>query len=93
MKDSSWFASKQFEQEYHYDKTLGAFCGPEGSWIRLWALTAEVVFLHFYPTGKGSKAQETVPMEKGEKGVWFYRTVRNLDGVYYDFDVTVESKT
>ena len=93
MKDSSWFASKQFEQEYHYDKTLGAFCGPEGSWIRLWAPTAEVVFLHFYPTGKGSKAQETVPMEKGEKGVWLYRTVRNLDGVYYDFDVTVESKT
>lgn len=93
MKDTRWFASKQFEQEYHYDKTLGAFCSPEGSWIRLWAPTAEVVFLHFYPTGKGSKAQETVPMEKGEKGVWLYRTVRNLDGVYYDFDVTVDGKT
>ena len=83
----------EFEQEYHYDKPLGAFCGPDGSVIKLWAPTAENVFLHLYPTGNGGKALETVSMEKGKQGVWSYRTTRNLDGWYYDFDVTVDGVT
>ena len=93
MKKLKWLSSMGFEQEYHYDKPLGAFCGPDGSAIKLWAPTAESVFLHLYPTGNGSKALETVSMEKGKRGVWSYRTTRNLDGWYYDFDVTVDGVT
>ena len=93
MKNLKWLSSMEFEQEYHYDKPLGAFCGPEGSTIKLWAPTAEAVFVHLYPTGKGGKALETVAMERGKQGVWAYRTTRNLDGWYYDFDVTVDGVT
>ena len=93
MKKLKWLSSMEFEQEYHYDKPLGAFCGPDGSVIKLWAPTAENVFLHLYPTGNGGKALETVSMEKGKQGVWSYRTTRNLDGWYYDFDVTVDGVT
>jgi len=93
MKDFKMFASSEFEKEYHCDKPLGAFCGREGTRIDLWAPTAEAVFLHFYAKGKGTSALETIPMEKGKRGVWSYKTTRNLDGWYYDFDVTVDGKT
>ena len=93
MKQMKWFASEAFKQEYHYDGELGAFCADSGTRIFLWAPTAEAVFVHFYPAGNGCKAFETVPMERGSKGVWSYRTTRNLDGWYYDFDVTVDGKT
>lgn len=93
MKNLKWLSSMEFELEYHYEKPLGAFCGPEGSAIKLWAPTAEAVFLNLYPTGQGGNALETVAMEKGKQGVWSYRTTRNLDGWYYDFDVTVDGKT
>ena len=93
MKEFEVFASEKFKEEYHYEKPLGAFCGPEGTRIYLWAPTAEAVFLHFYSKGDGVAARETVPMEKGKKGVWKYSTSRDMDGWYYDFDVTVQGKT
>ena len=93
MKNLKWLSSMEFEQEYHYDDPLGAFCAPEGSAIKLWAPTAEAVFVHLYATGKDGKPLETVAMEKGKRGVWSYRTTRNLDGWYYNFDVTVDGVT
>ena len=93
MKELESFISEAFKKEYHTDKPLGAFCGPEGTRIDLWAPTAEAVFLHFYPSGNDSNAIETIPMDKGKQGVWSFRTSRNLDGCYYDFDVTVDRKT
>ena len=88
MKEFEVFASEKFKEEYHYEKPLGAFCGPEGTRIYLWAPTAEAVFLHFYSEGDGVSARETIAMERGKKGVWKYSTIRNMDGWYYDFDVT-----
>ena len=93
MKQSEWFTSKEFEKEYHYEGPLGAFCTQKGTGIYLWAPTAESVFLHFYRAGHGCKAEETVSLVKGRKGVWQYQTSRNLNGWYYDFDVTVAGKT
>ena len=87
------FASLAFEKEFHCEQTLGAFCGPEGTHIRLWAPTAEAVFLHLYSKGNGCEAAETVPMERGKRGTWTYHTTRDLHGWYYDFDVTVERHT
>ena len=93
MQQWQSFASEAFRKEFHCDKPMGAFCGPEGTRISLWAPTAEAVFLHIYPKGNGCVAAETIPMEKGKQGVWTYKTTRNLDGWYYDFDVTVAGKT
>ena len=89
----NWFASKEFEKEYHYDGPLGAFCGAQDSRILLWAPTADKVLLHLYPAGNDCEAAESVWMEKGKQGLWRYQTRRDLDGWYYDFDVTVAGKT
>ena len=93
MREFKRFATEAFKKEYHYEKPLGAVCGAKGTRIDLWAPTAETVFLHFYPKGNDCSASETIAMERGKKGVWSYTTTRNLDGWYYDFDVTVAGKT
>ncbi len=84
------FNSKRFAETYHYDGTLGAFCGQEGTSFRLWAPTAHTVEIRLYRRGHGCEAFFRTSMERGAKGVWYWQSSENLDGVYYDFLVTAE---
>ena len=93
MKQQQWFDSKEFQQEFHYSGPLGAFCSPEGTTFRLWAPTAREVVLHLYAAGNGGEPIRTVHPSLEEKGTWTYRTKENLDGMYYDYQVTVEDCT
>lgn len=92
MNQNQWFSSREFEKTYHYSGPLGAVCSEAGTRIDLWAPTAQAVFVHFYPGGNDCQAVETVSMAKMEKGVWRYETRRNLNGWYYDFDVSTDGK-
>jgi pullulanase len=93
MKQTKWFSSPEFDREYKYSGELGAICSSAGTKILLWAPTAQSVFLHLYPAGDHCHASESLPMTKGERGVWYFETVRNLHGVYYDFDVSAAGET
>lgn len=86
----AWFDSAAFEAAFHCELPLGAACGTDGTWFRLWAPTARQVLLHLYESGEGGAPRETVSLRRGEKGVWTYETERNLDGTYYEYDVTVD---
>lgn len=88
MKQRTWN-----EQEYHCDAALGSFVSERETVIRLWAPTAQSVVLYLYTAGHEVPAKETVAMEQEAQGAWVYKTARNLDGYYYDFDVTVDGKT
>jgi len=90
MNNRDLFASKEFQKKYHCDLPLGAFCSPRGTVFRLWAPTAQEVALHLYANGTGGGLLETVLLPQGEQGVWCYETCRNLDGVYYEYEVTVD---
>lgn len=90
MTQREWFSSTAFHDAYYTDQPLGAFCSPDGTEFRLWAPTATEVVLHCYDNGVFGGGLETVLLTKGERGVWTYRTPQNLDGVYYDYDITVD---
>ena len=90
MTQRDYFNSPAFRELFHTEQPLGAFCSPEGTVFRLWAPTASAVALHLYDNGTFGGLLETILLPKGERGVWTYETRQNLDGVYYDFDVTVE---
>ena len=92
MEQRNWFDSPEFEKEFHYDGPLGAFCSNAGTVFRLWAPTAQKVLLHLYDAGSGGQCLQTVPLCSKEKGTWEHRTEQNLDGVYYDYEVTVQNK-
>ena len=90
LKQKLWFDSKDFEAKYHCDVPLGAFCAKEGTVFRLWAPTAEKVFLSLFAEGTGDELLESIALQSSDKGLWIYETDRNLDGMYYEYEVTVD---
>lgn len=83
------FDSIEFQNMYHTEEPLGAFCSNAGTMFRLWAPTAQDVTLRLYTAGNDTPARERIPMTKKEKGVWEYQTPQSLDGMYYDYAVKV----
>lgn len=86
------FDSRAFQEAYHCDVPLGAFCGARGTVFRLWAPTAQSVVLRLYREGTGECLLEQVPLSRGERGLWTHTAERDLDGVYYDYLVTVDGE-
>ena len=89
INQKHWFDSREFQEEFHCNAPLGAFCSKSGTIFRLWAPTAEAVTLNLYAEGNGGEALETASLRPAEQGAWVLETGRDLDGAYYDFDVTV----
>lgn len=69
---------------------LGAFSSRSGTLFRLWAPTAEQMTVCLYSAGNGSKAEELHDLVWEGGGTWVWETERNLDGIYYDYEVTVD---
>ena len=88
-----WFDSADFKKKYHSDAPLGAWLDAQGTHFALWAPTAEEVTLNLYPDGGSSAALRRIPMKAGARGVWQHDEPLRLDGVYYDYDVTVDGVT
>ena len=87
------FDSADCERSFHCDEALGSFCGESGTVFRLWAPTAKSVTLRLFKQGTGGVPCERIAMIPGESGLWCYATQRNLDGIYYDYRVTVDEVT
>ena len=88
------YLDPSFKEKYVCEgAVLGALPTDEGTSFRLWSPFADQVTLNLYREGSGSEAFERHSMEKGEKGVWEYRTKRNLHKIYYDFTLQMEGRT
>ena len=57
--------------------------------LALWAPTAKSVSLNVYRDGHGSAAAATLPMKRGQNGVWTITGSNSWSGRYYLFDVQV----
>lgn len=90
LEQKKWFDSQEFEEKFHCKQQLGAFCSETGTIFRLWAPTASAVALLLYENGTEGYPMERVVLHRAEKGLWTYETQHNLDGVYYEYEVTVE---
>lgn len=84
------FDSRAFQEAYHCDVPLGAFPGAGGTVFRLWAPTAQEVVLRLYRAGTGEGPLEQAPLRREERGVWVYTSEEDLDGLYYDYLITVD---
>ena len=85
-----WFDSAQFREEFHTDVPLGAQAGESGTRFALWAPTAQHVWLRLFDNGTTGEPVEFIELFRGEKGVWTHADSRNLHGMYYQYDVTVD---
>lgn len=93
FKQKKWFDSPEFEREFHCEQPLGVFCSEDGTVFRLWAPTASAVALLLYEHGVGGSPTERVLLHSAGRGLWVYETRRNLDGTYYEYEVTAVKDT
>ena len=93
LKQKYWFDSLEFQREFHCHVPLGVFCSRYGTVFRLWAPTAEKVVLHLYDNGTNGSALESHTLVRESRGLWLFETERDLDGMYYEYDVTVDQVT
>lgn len=99
----NWFTSEDFLNQYGYDgNDLGAVWQKDKTIFKVWAPTAESVFLKLYAFGskgeirKGEAVKEPTEifsMEQGENGTWSVQVDGNLEGFYYTYLVTVDGET
>ena len=88
------FSTAEFEAAYTYHgDDLGANWSENGTSFRLWAPTANRVFLNLYSSGnpEADDLIESIPMTKAENGTWVAQKDGNLHGVYYTYTVHINS--
>ena len=96
IKISDVYASDKFAEEYTYtDSDLGATWNESGTTFKVWAPTAEAVSVKLYDlSDKVYTARErTYPMTAGANGTWAVTIDGDLNGVYYNYLVTVDGET
>ena len=91
LKD--YYLTKEFEDKYNYEGSLGAKVDERGTVIRLWSPIAESVDLRLYDNGSTGEAETIIPMKLCDRGVWEYAVNENLSGKYYDFALKIKGKT
>ena len=91
LKD--YYLTKEFEDKYNYEGSLGAKADERGTVIRLWSPIAESVDLRLYDNGSTGEAETIIPMKLCDRGVWEYAVNENLSGKYYDFALKIKGKT
>ena len=92
---NNYFETKEFNNKFNYDGTLGVIYSNKSSEFKLWAPTAEKVELLLY--GKNSRdidvIKRVVKMNKENKGVWKVVINEDLDGEFYNYLVKNNEKT
>ncbi|MBP3674077.1 MAG: type I pullulanase [Oscillospiraceae bacterium] len=89
---SDVFSTPEFESAYTYDGCdLGAAWSSEKTIFRVWAPTAEAVWVNLYKRGTPGidDLLETVPMRADVKGTWTAEKSGDLHGIYYTYLVNV----
>ena len=87
------FENKPFHRENYYTGPLGPDYTPGGTFLRLWAPTAEAVTVTLYHKGDGGAVLGTEPLVRGTQGVWSVWLPGEQHGRYYTFAVTVDGVT
>lgn len=90
------YSSKEFEKRYTYlGDDLGVTRTEEKNFFRLWAPTADAVFVNLYRSGTAGTEDliQQLPMKRDIQGTWILEVDKDLQGVYYTYLVRVDGKT
>lgn len=82
------YDSSDFVKAYTYNGSdLGATYHTKRTCFRLWAPTAEDVFVRLYRSGDPDKDDciEQIPMQKSICGTWVVEKIGDLNGIYYTY--------
>lgn len=78
-------------QSFLYSKDdLGATYSPDGTTIKLWAPLAKAVSVVLFD-GPATPGVSSLPMARSADGIWSVTINGNLDGKYYQYEITPSS--
>lgn len=89
------YSSKEFEKRYTYlGSDLGVTRTKEETFFRLWAPTADAVFVNLYQSGTAGTDDliRSIPMKQDIQGTWILGVDEDLQGIYYTYLVRVDGK-
>ena len=87
------YSSQAFEEKYTYQGCdLGAQWSPGKTQFRVWAPTADEVFVNLYRSGTPDADDLLcqLQMHPDKHGTWVAERIGNLNGLYYTFQVLVD---
>ncbi len=66
---------------------LGLHWSPERTTIKIWAPSAQRIFLRIYNQGQGGRALKEFQLLPHDKGTWIYEVNEDLEGLFYTVQV------
>jgi pullulanase len=87
------YSTDEFEAEYTYDgDDLGATWTKDSTAFRVWAPTAEEVYVNLYESGTSSADDliEQIPMTADVNGTWVATKDGDLNGPYYTYTAVLD---
>lgn len=82
-----------FKDNFVYEgEDLGVICQKERSSFCLWSPMAEEVTLKLYEEGTGGSPVKSIPLARGEKGVWRLTLEGDYRNQYYTYVVNVQGE-
>ena len=94
-KNRELYSSAEFEAEFTYEgNDLGATWSEESTTFRVWAPTADQVWVHIFRGGIAGKYDrlERLEMKPDVQGTWVLTVAGDLNGFYYTYGVEVDGK-
>lgn len=89
------YSTKEFEDAYTYEgDDLGATWSAESTAFRVWAPTAEEVYVNLYEAGKAGQKDliEQIAMQADVNGTWVASKDGDLNGTYYTYTVILDGE-
>lgn len=83
---------EMIDEKYYYTGDLGCIYTKESTKFCLWAPTASYVRLKLYKEGTGDNVIDIIPMVSNESGTWGVKVPRDLNLIYYTYEITQEEK-
>ncbi len=89
---SKFFSSQKFYEEFHYHgDDLGSSYSKEQTVYRVWSPTANKVKLILYKEGLGGEVKSKVEMFSDINGTWLVQVEGDLKGLFYTYEIHVNS--
>lgn len=100
MSETAFAAEKKYAHELdkqaYSGGDLGANYTKEKTTFKVWAPSAEKVYLKRYTTGsdieQGARVISTLKMLKGDNGIWYYTVFGDIKNTYYTYIVKTDGK-
>ncbi|MCD8117994.1 MAG: type I pullulanase [Lachnospiraceae bacterium] len=89
------YSTEAFEAAYTYEgDDLGATWSVESTFFRVWAPTAEAMYLDLYESGTDGTDDQTdcIEMTADVNGTWVTTVEGNLNGTYYTYTVVINGE-